>query len=93
MEIPEWAPEWAKEWTGKEPRLAHRYRTDEPVEEGDASIDANVCEDCFDDVPESWDGEMEQWWLSDVTPWDGYRCCLCDYSPIVFVEDWWEKGN
>ena len=94
MEIPTSAPEWAKEWTGKEPRLAHRYVTDEFDEFG-TSETADVCEYCFDDgdVPESWDGEMEQWWLSDVTPWDRYRCHLCDYSPIVFAEDWYEEGN
>lgn len=90
MKIPASAPEWAKEWEGREPRLAHRYETDE-IDEGGRGETADVCEDCFDDVPESWNGEMEQGWLSDVTPCDGYRCHLCDYSPIVFAEDWWEK--
>lgn len=80
------------EWTGNEPLLARRYETDE-IDEGGRGETADVCENCFTNVPESWhnmDGGAVPY---DVVPWDKYKCHLCDYSPIVFAEDWYEEVN
>lgn len=73
-------------YDGNAPELGRRYETDD-MYEGGGSITADLCIDCINKAPESWN-HMEAEFCPPITAWDDYECDMCGTAPIVFHREY-----